>query len=75
VQKGNCPNGLIVSQAWYEAAIHDLEDASLTQPRAKFAIEEESATSNDCRKTQIGDVLGTFIEHNHRRTLHSLGQG
>ena len=21
---GNCPNGLIVSQAWYEAAIHDL---------------------------------------------------
>jgi hypothetical protein len=36
------PNGLIVSQAWYEAAIHDLEDASFRSDRSVGALIENA---------------------------------
>src|SRR5260370_36812014 len=39
---GNCPNGLIVSQAQYEAAIHDLEDASFRPDRSVGALIENA---------------------------------
>jgi hypothetical protein len=39
---GDCPNGLIVSQAWYEAAIHDLEDASFRPDRSVGALIENA---------------------------------
>jgi hypothetical protein len=35
---GNFPNGLIVSQALYDAAIHDLEDASFRPDRISSGI-------------------------------------
>src|SRR6516165_6337758 len=40
---GNRSDGLIVSQAWYEAAIHDLEDASFYPDRSVGALIENAS--------------------------------
>jgi len=40
---GNYPDGLIMSHAWYVAAIHDLEDASFGLHRGVGTLIEQSA--------------------------------
>jgi hypothetical protein len=39
---GNCPDRLIVSQAWYEAAIHHLEDTSFRPDRSVGTLIENA---------------------------------
>jgi hypothetical protein len=58
---GNCPNGLIVSQAWYEAAIHDLEDASFRPDRSVGALIETAP--------HLAVALGGAVARGYSRAL------
>ena len=58
---GNCPDGLIVSQAWYEAAIHDLEDASFRPDRSVGTLIENAP--------HVAVALGGAVARGYSRAL------